>query len=92
MSAIARRTVFRQLRAPLRQSTRRSASGVTSGAGAADGERKDQGNMLKKGAKKDPELYVRAIILSLPYPNPTTKDTAQQNPIPLLPAFPPKIT
>lgn len=71
MSAIARRAAFQAARAPLRQTTRRSASGVNSGAGAADSEAQQQQNVLKQGAKRDPELYV------WPYPDPVGSNGLQ---------------
>ncbi|GAB7362764.1 hypothetical protein MBLNU230_g3069t1 [Neophaeotheca triangularis] len=64
MSAIARRAAFQATRAPLRQTPRRYASGVNSGAGAADAEAQQQQNVLKKGAKRDPELYILLTIMS----------------------------
>jgi hypothetical protein len=57
MNAVARRAAFAATRAPVRV-TRRQASGVTSGAVPAE-ERKQDASAMKKGAKKDPELYVR---------------------------------
>lgn len=52
--ARAARTSFRAApRAPLRQQFRRNASGDASAA--EQGEKKD---VLKEGARKDPELYV----------------------------------
>lgn len=57
MNAVARRAAFAATRAPVRV-TRRQASGTTSGAVPAEG-RKQDASAVKKGAKKDPELYVR---------------------------------
>jgi hypothetical protein len=57
MNAVARRAAFAATRAPVR-TTRRQASGVTSGAVPKE-ERKQDATAMKKGAKKDPELYVR---------------------------------
>ena len=57
MSALARRAAFTAARAPVRV-TRRQASGVTSGAVPKE-ERKQDASAMKKGAKRDPELYVR---------------------------------
>jgi len=57
MNAVARRAAFASARAPVR-TTRRQASGVTSGAVPQE-ERKQDASAMKKGAKKDPELYVR---------------------------------
>jgi hypothetical protein len=59
MNAVARRAAFAATRAPVRV-TRRQASGVTSGAVPAE-ERKQDASAMKKGAKKDPELYVRPV-------------------------------
>jgi hypothetical protein len=59
MNAVARRAAFAATRAPVRV-TRRQASGVTSGAVPAE-ERKQDASAMKKGAKKDPELYVRLV-------------------------------
>jgi hypothetical protein len=61
MNAVARRAAFAATRAPVRV-TRRQASGVTSGAVPAE-ERKQDASAMKKGAKKDPELYVRPVQL-----------------------------
>ncbi|KAK5019163.1 hypothetical protein LTR39_000551 [Cryomyces antarcticus] len=54
MSSIIGRVAFRATR-PLR------ASGVNSGAGA---ETSKEANVLKKGAKRDPELYLLLGIMS----------------------------
>jgi len=57
MNAVARRAAFTAVRAPVRI-TRRQASGANSGAIPQE-ERKQDASAVKKGAKKDPELYVR---------------------------------
>lgn len=57
MNAVARRAAFAATRAPVRV-TRRQASGVTSGA-VPQAERQQDASAVKKGAKRDPELYVR---------------------------------
>ena len=57
MSALARRAAFTAARAPVRV-TRRQASGVNSGA-VPQAERQQDASAVKKGAKRDPELYVR---------------------------------
>lgn len=50
---------MRALCAPLRQPIRRRyATGVTAGEGAAEEQKAGQ-SALQKGAKRDPELYVR---------------------------------
>ena len=61
MSTIARRaalrTPFRSVpRAPTRQAFRRNASAEADVSAAQQGENKD---VLKEGARRDPELYVR---------------------------------
>jgi hypothetical protein len=57
MNAVARRAAFAATRAPVRV-TRRQASGVNSGA-VPQAERQQDASAVKKGAKRDPELYVR---------------------------------
>ena len=57
MSALARRAAFTAARAPVRV-TRRQASGVNSGA-VPQAERQQDASAVKKGAKRDPQLYVR---------------------------------
>jgi hypothetical protein len=57
MNAVARRAAFAATRAPVRV-TRRQASGVTSGA-VPQAERQQDASAVKKGAQRDPELYVR---------------------------------
>jgi len=63
MNAVARRAAFAATRAPVRSTavSRRWASGVTSGAENAESaeDRKADKSILQKGAKRDPELYVR---------------------------------
>lgn len=58
MSAIARRAAFTAVRAPVRVAYRK-ASGVNSGSDGVQEERKQDASAVKKGAKKDPELFVR---------------------------------
>ena len=58
MSALARKAAFTAVRAPVRVAYRQ-ASGVNSGSDGAQEERKQDASAVKKGAKKDPELFVR---------------------------------
>ncbi|GAB7324847.1 hypothetical protein MBLNU13_g08677t1 [Cladosporium sp. NU13] len=62
MNAVARRAAFAATRAPVRV-TRRQASGVTSGT-VPQAERQQDASAVKKGAKRDPELYVLLAIMS----------------------------
>lgn len=57
MNVFTRRAAFAAARAPVRV-TRRQASGVNAGA-VPEGERQADASAVKKGAKRDPELYVR---------------------------------
>ena len=63
MSAIARRAAFTAVRAPVRVAYRK-ASGVNSGSDGVQEERKQDASAVKKGAKKDPELFVLLAIMS----------------------------
>ncbi|KAM0717870.1 hypothetical protein Q7P37_006202 [Cladosporium fusiforme] len=62
MNVFARRAAFAAARAPVR-TTRRQASGVTSGAVPKE-ERAADASAVKQGAKRDPELYVLLAIMS----------------------------
>lgn len=64
---IARRGLSLATRQTLRPAQRRFQSGGGGSAGSATGPNDKEGDVLRKGAKRDPELYVRRITYGIYY-------------------------